>query len=92
MGLRPSMPPQELWFKSLSAHVLLVVTSLPNTSPLQVFRESLSPLLLIDHPVAKIVFFITTMYGIVIMGCSHLLTVSLSIFSNELLGNPAIWK
>jgi hypothetical protein len=37
MGLRPNMPPQELWFKSLSAHVLLVVTSLPNTSPLQVF-------------------------------------------------------
>jgi hypothetical protein len=58
MGLHPNMPPQELWFKSLSAHVLLVVTSLPNTSPLQVFRESLSPLLLIDHPVAKIVFFI----------------------------------
>jgi hypothetical protein len=42
MGLHPNMPPQELWFKSLSAHVLLVVTSLPNTSPLQVFRESFS--------------------------------------------------
>lgn len=36
IGLFPSMPTSELWCKSLAAHILLVVTGLPQTSPLQV--------------------------------------------------------
>ena len=36
IGLSPSMPTSELWCKSLAAHILFVVTGLPQTSPLQV--------------------------------------------------------
>ena len=34
--LSPNMPTQDLWFRTLAAHILLVVTGLPRTSPLQV--------------------------------------------------------
>jgi len=36
MKLSPNMSTHDLWFKSLSAHILFVVTGLPRTSPLQV--------------------------------------------------------
>jgi hypothetical protein len=36
LKLSPNISTQDLWFRTLAAHILLVVTGLPRTSPLQV--------------------------------------------------------